>query len=146
MKSMVGRAATVIAGAMAVLLIGSAAMAHECINASRQGTPGDQAAGTHSQAWFYLTIEDVVAFDIEDGFYDEQDGECVLAGWREAGGPEGFSIHVKGANGQDGVVAGNAPESTTSDGRGIDHLSDNGIFALYEAVLTDCGIELPDFE
>ena len=145
MKTTIRRAGTVLAGAMTVLLIGSAAMAHECINSSRQGKQGDVAAGTHSQAWFYLTIEDIVGFDIADGLYDEEDGACVLAAWREADGPESFTIHVKGANGQDGVVAGNAPEKTTSDGRGIDHLSDSGVFDLYVEVLIGCGIELPEF-
>lgn len=146
MRSFVRRTLTVIAASMALLLIGSAAMAHECYNASRQGKHGDAMAGTKSQTWFHLTIEDIVGFDIEDGLYDEADGECVIAEWHEAGGPEGFSIKVKGANGQDGVVAGNAPAAQTSDGRGIDHLSDSGVFALYEQALAECGIELPDFE
>ena len=146
MRTAIRRSVTVMACALAVMLIGSAAMAHECYNASRQGKKGDVAAGTHSQAWFYLTIEDIVAFDIADGFYDAEDGECVLAGWRAADGPESFTIHVKGANGSDGVVAGNAPAGQTSDGHGIDHLSDSGVFDLYVQVLTSCGIELPVFE
>lgn len=146
MSSSVRRIMTIVAASMALLLIGSAAMAHECYNASRMGKNGDVQAGTKSQTWFHLTIEDIIGFDIADGFYDEEDAPCVLAEWNELGGPSGFSIKVKGANGQDGVVAGNAPESATSDGRGIDHLSDSGVFGLYEQALVNCGIELPVFE
>ncbi len=144
MMTTIRRGATVVAGSLAVLLTGSAAMAHECYNASRQGTQGDIAAGTHSQAWFYVTIEDIVGFDIADGLYTEEDAPCVLAGWRARGGAESFTIHVKGANGQDGVVARNAPSERTSDGRGIDHLSHAGDFDLYAAVLAECGLEVPD--
>ncbi len=100
------------------------AWAHECFNASRSAQ-GNQAAGTHSQAWFQVDIAETIAEEVDDGLYDAETGACILDAWTAGGGPATVTVHVKGANGSDGVIGANNPhESKGSDGRGIDHFFD----------------------
>lgn len=119
------RAATVVAGVAAVTLLGAgSAWAHECYNASRSDR-GDAAAGTYSQAWFQLVIADAVAEDVANGLYTAEQGECIYAAWLDGGGPASVTLHVKGANGQGGVLAERNPnDGLMADGVGVDHLFD----------------------
>ena len=126
-----GIVTTAVAGFMALSM--TAALAHECINASRSAT-GDQKAGTNSQAWSQVVIED----DFHAELPTAEWADCAYAYWLDEDGPVSFTIHVKGANGQDGVVAGRNPnEEHATDGRGIDHL-DEGLFALFGEAIGAC--------
>ncbi|GAA2036972.1 hypothetical protein GCM10009819_21970 [Agromyces tropicus] len=123
-------------GLAAALTLGSgmAAYAHECYNANRSDK-GNQGA-SNSQAWYTIVVADEVSAGL-----DAEDAECVLDAYYGAGGPATFTIHVKGANGQDGTIGeANPVEGKSSDGKGIDHVFDaygGIIFGAYEA----CGVE-----
>ena len=122
MQRWTARLGTVIASAAALTVLGAgSAWAHECNNASRSET-GDTAAGTNSQAWFQLVIADAIADDVANGLYSAEQGQCIYAAWTTGGGPAAVTLHVKGATGQDGVLAGHNPnEGLAANGRGIDH-------------------------
>ncbi|HEY2950773.1 MAG TPA: hypothetical protein VGJ53_20650 [Micromonosporaceae bacterium] len=137
------RAAILVAGAAAFTVLGAgSAWAHECYNASRSDQ-GDTAAGTHSQAWFQLVISDAIAEDVANGLYTAEQGECIYAAWTAGGGPASFTIHVKGVNGQDGVLAEHNPnDGLVANGRGIDHLFDAYGELLVSSFL-GCGVNPP---
>ena len=127
---------TVVPAAATVLVLGAgAASAHECYNASRS-EKGNQAAGTHSQAW--------ATFESQARMFLGEDADCVLAYLTDAGVPTTVALHVKGATGQDGVIAESNPNGERlTDGRGIDHL-----FDAYGPVFSDafvaCNVEIPE--
>jgi hypothetical protein len=125
---------------VAVVGTGAGAFAHECINSSRSDK-GNTASGSHSQAWFTLHVTDAIAGDVESGLITAEEGECVLEAYEDTGAPMSFTIHVKGANGNDGTLAANNPnEGLMANGKGIDTL-----FAAHgEAIIGSyaaCGIE-----
>ncbi|MFB9311325.1 hypothetical protein ACFFRL_19210 [Agromyces hippuratus] len=96
-----------------------------------------QCRASNSQAWFTVHVEELTTG------LPEADAECVLDAYAATGAPMSFTIHVKGANGQDGVVAGNNPhEDKAGDGQGIDE-----IFAAHGADIVSsfetCGVDLP---
>lgn len=110
-----------LAGAL-VVGSGAGAFAHECINASRSAQ-GNTAAGAHSQAWFTLHVADALAGDVESGLITEEQADCILSALNEAGVPMSFTIHVKGANGNDGTLAANNPnDGLMTNDRGVDSL------------------------
>ena len=145
MRKTIRRGGIVTTGMVAALALATGtAFAHECINASR-GAQGNHMAGTRSQAWYEVVIADEVAWEVEMGFYSAEEGECMYEYWLDNGGPESFTVHVKGANGQDGVVAGRNPNThLLHDGRGIDLVDD--LFPLYLEAAEACGVEFPEFE
>ncbi|MGW4928716.1 hypothetical protein ACWEOH_06130 [Agromyces sp. NPDC004153] len=127
--------AGVALAAAGVLATGAAAYAHECFNPNRsdQGNAG----ASNSQAWFTVHVEELT-FGMS-----EEDAACFLDAYASTGAPSSFTIHVKGANGQDGVVAGNNPHpEKAADGKGIDE-----IFAAHGAdiffAFETCGIPAP---
>ena len=127
--------AGVALAAAGVLATGAAAYAHECFNPSRSDKGNEGAS--NSQAWFTVYVEELT-FGLS-----EEDATCVLEAYAATGAPSSFTIHVKGVNGQDGVIAGNNPHpEKAGDGKGIDE-----VFAAYGAEIFGslelCGIELP---
>ncbi|TYL53218.1 hypothetical protein [Agromyces mariniharenae] len=127
--------AGVALAAAGVLATGAAAYAHECFNPNRsdQGNAG----ASNSQAWFTVHVE-----EITEGM-SEEDASCFLEAYASTGAPSSFTIHVKGVNGQDGVIAGNNPHpEKAGDGKGIDE-----IFAAHGAdigfAFESCGIPAP---
>jgi hypothetical protein len=118
---------------------GAGAFAFDCYNASRS-EKGSEKAGTQSKAWFTLRIPDVIAEDVENGLYSEEDGACVLAAYADTGAPLAITIHVTAGSGVIGERNPN-PERMT-DGRGLDHYFESYagvILGAYEA----CGVEPP---
>jgi len=114
------------------LLPAAGALAHDCIQVSRSER-GSTAAG-NSQAWVSFSVAGIVA---SEG-HDAETTACILDGWAAAGGPAVISIHVKGANGSGGVVAGKNPNSQIlADGRGIDLLS--SWMPTIDAIYEECG-------
>ena len=118
-----------------VLATGAAAYAHECFNPNRseQGNAG----ASNSQAWFTVYFTELTAGLPED------DAACVLDAYAATGAPESFTIKVKGANGQGGVIAANNPhEEKAGDGSGIDE-----VFAAHGEDIAGsfaaCGLDLP---
>ena len=127
--------AGVALAAAGVLATGAAAYAHECYNANRseQGNAG----ASNSQAWFTVHVAELT-FGLSD-----EDATCVLDAYAATGAPESFTIKIKGANGQDGVVDSHNPhEWKAGDGSGIDE-----IFAAHGADIVGsfeaCGVDLP---
>jgi len=119
---------------------GAAAYAHECYNASRSDQ-GNAKAGEHSQAWFTLVVADAINGDVESGFITPEQATCIEAAYMATGAPSSFTVMVKGAVGQDGLIAGHNPNTMhAADGKGIDHL-----FAAYgEQIMGSylgCGVE-----
>jgi len=108
-----------VGGAALLFVSGGTAWAHECYNASRSAQ--GNAGASNSQAWFTVSVVDFAhsgeAFPVELA-------DCFLSHWFAGGGPESFTIHVKGATGTGGVVAENAPAARLGDGHGIDHIEE----------------------
>jgi hypothetical protein len=124
-------------GLAAAITLGSgmAAYAHECFNPNRSDK--GNAGASNSQTWLTVYLADLT-FGLS-----EEDATCVLDAYAATGAPSSFTIKIKGANGQDGVIASNNPhEAMASDGRGIDE-----IFAAHGADIVGsfatCGVELP---
>jgi hypothetical protein len=112
-----------IAAAVAatVVLTAAPALAHECYIASRSWQ-GNLMAGTNSQAWFQVDLNQEFA---NDPTLSDADRQCLITQLTAHGVPLVFTIHVKGAVGQDGVLADNNPNSwLVTDGRGVDHFFD----------------------
>ncbi|GGI44836.1 hypothetical protein BCL57_000660 [Agromyces flavus] len=133
--------AGVALAAIGVLGTGAAAYAHECYNASRSDK--GNAGASHSQVWFTLNITDALAGDIESGFITQEQADCIFDAYTAGGGPASFTIMIKGANGQDGVIAANNPNDWhATDNKGIDHFFEaygGLIFSSYEG----CGVSFP---
>lgn len=125
-----------------VLGTGAAAYAHECYNPSRS-EKGNASAGANSQAWFTLVVEDAVQGDVETGFITQEQADCIKAAYAATGAPSSFTVMVKGAVGQDGVIAANNPnDGLATNGKGIDHAFaayGEQIFGSYAA----CGVGFP---
>ena len=121
-----------------VLGTGAAAYAHECYNPSRseQGNAG----ASNSQAWFTLVVADAIQGDADAGFITQEQADCIKGAYAETGAPASFTLMVKGAVGQDGVIAANNPNGfLATDGKGIDHAFaayGDQIFGSYAA----CGV------
>ncbi|GAA6524652.1 hypothetical protein [Intrasporangium sp. DVR] len=132
-------AGAALAGGL-VLGTGAGAWAHECINSSRSDR-GSEMAGSRSQAWFTIHVDEAIQGDVADGFLTPEQGACILQAYAATGSPMSFTIHVKGANGNDGTLAANNPnDGLMANGRGVD-----SFFALYgEAIFgafAGCGVE-----
>lgn len=131
-------AGAALAGSL-VIGSGAGAWAHECYNASRSDR-GNAMAGSHSQAWFTLVVNDAIQGDADQGRITQAQADCIKAAYAEAGGPASFTLMVKGAVGQDGVIAEHNPnKGLMTDGKGIDHAFDaygEAIFGSYAA----CGV------
>jgi hypothetical protein len=112
----VGIAAT--AGVAAFVLAAGTASAHECYVASRSAQ--GNAGAAHSQAWYTFSVEDFANSGEE---FPASIADCFLEHWYAGGGPASFTIHVKGANGTDGVLA-EPSKQDKGDGRGIDHIEE----------------------
>lgn len=144
---MMGRVAGRVVGALAlsgVLVAGSGvgAWAHECFNASRS-EQGNASAGSHSQAWVTIAIADLIADDVANGLYSEQDGACIYEAYAATGSPLTFTLMVKGAKGSDYVIGSkNKNEWLHGDHRGIDHLFD-AYGATFVASFEACGVTPP---
>ncbi|MGW4928792.1 hypothetical protein ACWEOH_06535 [Agromyces sp. NPDC004153] len=132
--------ATVGLAAALVLGSGAAAYAHECYNPSRS-EQGNAKAGSNSQAWFTLVVADAIQGDVVNGFITQEEADCIIDAYADTGAPASFTLMVKGAVGQDGVIAGHNPNSVrATDGKGIDHAFEaygEQIFGSYAA----CGVE-----
>ena len=118
---------------------GAAAYAHECYNPNRSDQ-GDAKAGANSQAWFTLVVADAIQGDVTNGFITQQQADCITDAYALTDAPSSFTVLVKGAVGQNGVIAANNPNPAhSSDGRGIDH-----IFAAYGeqigGIYAACGV------
>jgi hypothetical protein len=122
-----------------VLGTGAAAYAHECYNPSRSDQ-GNASAGAHSQAWFTLVVSDAIQGDADSGRITQEQADCINAAYAATGAPASFTIMVKGAVGQDGVIAAHNPNGfLATDGKGIDHAFaayGEQIFGSYAA----CGV------
>jgi hypothetical protein len=118
---------------------GAGAWAHECYNASRSAQ-GNAMAGSHSKAWFTLVVADAIQGDADGGFITQAQADCIKAAYAASGAPASFTFHVKGATGQDGVLADHNPnKGLMANGKGIDHAFDAygaEIFGSYAA----CGV------
>jgi len=121
-----------VGGAVLVVASAGSAWAHECYNASRSAQ--GNAGASNSQAWLTVSVVDFANSGEE---FPAELADCFLGNWFAGGGPETFTIHVKGANGTGGVIAENAPPAQLADGRGIDHIEE-AYGALFEASLLPC--------
>jgi len=119
---------------------GAAAYAHECYNPSRSDQ-GDAKAGANSQAWFTLVVADAIQGDANSGFITQEQADCITVEYAATGAPSSFTVMVKGAVGQDGVIAAHNPNlALATNGKGIDHAFaayGEQIFGSYAA----CGVD-----
>jgi len=116
--------AAVPAAATALILAAGPAMAHECYIASRSWQ-GNLMSGTRSQAWFMVDLNQEFAAEVTAGLLTPDQASCLITQLGANGVPLQFTIHVKGANGSDGVLAGNNPNTwLMSNGKGVDHFFD----------------------
>ena len=119
---------------------GAVAYAHECYNPSRSDQ-GDAKAGSNSQAWFTLVVADAIQGDADSGFITQEQADCITAAYAATGAPSSFTLMVKGAVGQGGVIAAHNPNlELATNGKGIDHAFaayGEQIFGSYAV----CGVE-----
>lgn len=109
------------AAVAALTLAAGPAMAHGCYIASRSWQ-GNLMSGTHSQARFMVDLNQEFA---ADPTLTPADVSCLTTELTKNGVPLQFTIHVKGANGSGGVLAGNNPNTwLMSNGKGVDHFFD----------------------
>jgi hypothetical protein len=125
---------TVAAAFAAVGLAASPAYAWDCIRVSGSAQ-GLQQSSAHGQ-WAYMTIDDLIAGGVQEGFITREQVPCVEQAWSALGEPTSFAIGsgVAGARGaaQSGhltdadffELAKNAPLKVMIDGKGVDHLDD----------------------
>lgn len=112
------------AAATALIISAGPAMAHECYIASRSWQ-GNLMAGTRSQAWFLVDLNQEFAADVQAGQLTVDQASCLITQLTANGVPLQFTIHVKGANGSGGVLADNNPNTwLMSNGTGVDHFFD----------------------
>lgn len=118
------RLTTLAVAGLMVMAVPSAALAHECLNASRSETGSRNSANGN---WVYIGEAEVVEFI---AFLAGADPAAVadefLAAVEEAGLPTSFSIfigsHVIGANPKTGeLVAAYQNSHKSNNGKGIDH-------------------------
>ena len=112
-------AGAALAGAL-VVGSGAGAFAHECFNASRSAQ-GNTSAG---------------------GFITQKQADCILEEYAATGAPSSFTVHVKGANGNDGTLASKNPNQyLKTNHKGVDTIFaawGDEIFGSYAA----CGATL----
>lgn len=135
----IGRA-SLVAGVLALALTGSA-LAHDCYNASASAQ-GALSKAENSQAWILAAdVREIIATG-GSGFFpvgsfpvlDACQQQAFLAEWATTGLPLVFTTAAKQAVGQQGVIAENNPNMSTTLGgnnKGIDHfeVTGNEIFA-----------------
>jgi hypothetical protein len=115
-----------------------AALAHECLNASRSDTGSQNAA--HGK-WFYISETEVVGFVSEIAGADPAVvGEAFLAEVEAHGLPTSFAIfignHTIGANPTSHeLVAAYEDSQKSADGKGIDHAS--ALVEAYVAIMLE---------
>ena len=119
------RIGIVVAGAAAaVLLVGSAASAHECYIANRSAT--GNAAATHSGRWVVLTVEDLAGLTPPS-----TDQACFIASWTDNGGPASFTVRSNKTIGE------GSANPNLANGKGLEHAED--VFGdLFEAAIGAC--------
>ena len=114
-------AGTVLAAGGILVATAVASSAHDCFIASRSAQ-GDAMAGAHSQAWYTLVVNDAIDGDYQAGRITAAQDACIKAAYAATGAPASFTIHVKGANGSDGVIADKNPNTALfTNGKGVDH-------------------------
>lgn len=112
------------AAAAALILAAGPAMAHECYIASRSWQ-GNLMAGTNSQAWYMVDLNQEFAAEVESGQLTGDQASCLITELTANGVPLQFTLHVKGVTGQDGVLASSNPNTwLMSNGTGVDHFFD----------------------
>ncbi len=112
------------AAATALLIAAGPAMAHECYIASRSWQ-GNLMAGTRSQAWFLVDLNQEFAAEVQAGQLTVDQASCLITQLTANSVPLQFTILVKGANGSGGVLANNNPNTwLMSNGTGVDHFFD----------------------
>ena len=114
-----------LAGAL-VVGSGAGAFAHDCIISSRSAQ-GNTSAGSNSQAWFTLDVEEALAGDVESGLITADQADCILDAYSATGSPLSFTVHAKGANGNDGVLSANNP----NDELMLNHHGVDSLFGIY---------------
>lgn len=120
------RKLTTLALTAAILVAApTAALAHECVNASRSDTGSRNSANGN---WVYISSEEIVEFIAEIVEVDPADHEeAFLAAVEEAGLPTSFSLfigkHTIGSNPTTHeLVAAYEDGTKSANGKGIDHL------------------------
>lgn len=136
--------ASLLAVALALVLVTSV-FAHECYNASASAQ-GALSKAEHSQTWaLAVDVRELIATG-GSGFFpagsfpvlDACRQEVFLTAYAQTGLPLVFTTLIKGAVGQDGIIAENNPNMDTTLGgnnKGIDHFGVTGdaIFAALGA-------------
>jgi hypothetical protein len=119
------RIGVVVAGVAAgVLLVSTAASAHECFIASRSAN-GD-AAALHSDRWFALTVQEIATFTPPG-----TDQTCFINYWLSHGGPASLTVR------SDKTIGEGSANPNLANGKGLDHAED--VFGgLLEAASEAC--------
>ena len=125
-RSLINIGAGVALAAVLALGSGAAAYAHECFIPNRS-EQGNAKAGANSQAWYTLVVADAIQGDVGPEGITQAQADCILREYTATGAPSSFTVHVKGATGQDGTLAAHNPNlAKGGDGKGVDY-----IFAAY---------------
>jgi hypothetical protein len=143
--------------AIAVLVLALAAtgsaLAFDCIRVSSSLKGLEQS--TKSGNWLLFDLssgealqQTLAGIGIE---VTSEEAACASAAYAESGQPLFFALGIGLAGGENahaaagGVLAHNNPNvSVLSDGMGIDHLEDSGIFPALEEAAVTCGIPVEE--
>ena len=75
------RRAAIVAGATttAIAMTAGSAIAHECYIANRSDK-GNEAAGSHSQAWYTVDVSrDLFGSLVDENFWSQEHADCMTA-------------------------------------------------------------------
>jgi hypothetical protein len=143
MRNVIRRAAIVVGATTTALALGTgSALAHECYIANQSET-GAKAAGTHSQAWAYFSLVDVL---VEEGFWTVEQAACVQSGADAAGVRTAINTMVKVPAPHNHVLGSKNPhaEEKMGDGKGIDQFFSSGQVVPLIMIAQECGAPIPE--
>lgn len=133
------RFAAVVTVIVASLALAGSAVAFDCIRVS-SSLQGLQQS-TKSGNWLLFNLSSADAIQQTFGNFGEEltdeEAACFAELYAESGEPLYFALGI-GVAGPNGVLAWNNGNAAMGDGKGIDHLEQTGIFAVFDQAEEEC--------
>jgi hypothetical protein len=125
--------------ALVSLAIAGSAVAFDCIRVSSSLQGLQQSTKSGNWVLFNLSSADAIqqTFANLDTELTDEEAECFAELYAASGEPLYFALGV-GVAGPNGVLAWNNDNPALSDGKGIDHLEQTGIFTVFDQAEEEC--------
>jgi len=133
------RLAAVVTVLVAALAVASSAFGFDCIRVSSSLQGLQQSTKSGNWLLFNLSSADAIQETFAN-FGEEltdEEAACFADLYAESGEPLFFALGI-GVAGPNGVLAWNNDNPALSDGKGIDHLEQTGIFAVFDQAEAEC--------